>query len=79
LTKKCTCCGKCATPYAEDAIQIIDGKAKVLSEELCDGMDFYIGLCPEDTISAEERHTIEFNREKGAQIYWKYGEPELAL
>ena len=62
--EKCTGCGKCIATCAEGAIQIINGKAKVLSEELCDGMGFCIGLCPEGAISVEERHTIEFNREK---------------
>jgi MinD superfamily P-loop ATPase len=62
--EKCTGCGKCIVPCAEGAIQIINGKAKVLSEELCDGMGFCVGICPEGAISVEERHTIEFNREK---------------
>ena len=48
----------------EGAIQIFDGKAKVLSEELCEDMGFCVGLCPEGRISVEERHTFEFNREK---------------
>jgi NAD-dependent dihydropyrimidine dehydrogenase PreA subunit len=62
--EKCTGCGKCIASCAEGAIQIINGKAKVLSEELCDGMGSCVGLCPEGAISVEERHTIEFNREK---------------
>jgi MinD superfamily P-loop ATPase len=70
--KKCTGCGKCVAPCAEGAIQIIYGKARVLSEELCDGMGFCIELCPEGAISVEERHTIEFNREKTDQPQKKY-------
>ena len=66
--EKCTGCGKCIATCAEGAIQIINGKAKVLSEELCDGMGFCIGLCPEGAISVEERHTIEFNREKAEAL-----------
>ncbi len=42
--EKCTGCGKCVTPCTEGAIRIIDGKAKVISEELCDGMGFCIGV-----------------------------------
>ena len=53
-------------PCAEGAIKIINGKANVLSEELCDGMGFCIGICPEGAISVEERYTIKFNREKAA-------------
>jgi MinD superfamily P-loop ATPase len=62
--EKCTGCGKCVAPCAEGAIQIINGKAKVVSEELYDGIGFCIGICPENAISIEERHTVEFNREK---------------
>ncbi len=62
--EKCTGCGKCVAPCAEGAIQIINGKAKVVSEELCDGMGYCIGICPEGALSIEERHTVEFNREK---------------
>jgi MinD superfamily P-loop ATPase len=62
--EKCTGCGKCVAPCAEGAIQIINGKAKVVSEELCDGMGYCIGICPEGALSIEERHTVEFNKEK---------------
>ena len=44
--EKCTGCGKCVAPCAEGAIRIIDGKAKVVSEELCDGMGFCISISP---------------------------------
>ena len=32
----CTGCGLCVLPCAEGAIELIDGKAKVVKEELCD-------------------------------------------
>lgn len=53
------CCTLC-----QSAIKIINGKSKVVSEELCDGMEFCLGICPEGAISVEERHTVEFNRER---------------
>ena len=55
-----------AFPPVQGAIRIIDGKAKVVSEELCDGMGFCIGICPEGAISIEERQTVEFDAEKAA-------------
>ncbi|AEH61597.1 4Fe-4S ferredoxin iron-sulfur binding domain protein [Methanosalsum zhilinae DSM 4017] len=61
---KCNGCGQCVAPCAEGAIQIVDGKAKIVSEDLCDGMGFCVGICPTGALSVEERHTIEFNREK---------------
>lgn len=53
-------------PCAEGTIRIIDGKAKVVSEELCDGMGFCIGICPEGAISTEERQTVEFDAKKAS-------------
>jgi ferredoxin len=34
----CTGCGNCVPGCAEGALQIIDGKAKVVSESFCDGL-----------------------------------------
>ena len=42
----CTGCGLCVTPCAEGAIEIVDGKAKVMKEELCDGAGFCLAVCP---------------------------------
>ena len=36
---KCTGCGQCVLPCAEGAIEIVNGKAKVRREELCDGAE----------------------------------------
>ncbi|WP_027718133.1 ATP-binding protein [Desulfovirgula thermocuniculi] len=58
---KCTGCGLCVTPCAEGAIQIIDGKARVVREELCDGAGFCIGVCPVGALSLEEREAPEFS------------------
>ncbi|MEW5952794.1 MAG: 4Fe-4S dicluster domain-containing protein [Bacillota bacterium] len=58
---KCTGCGLCVSPCAEGAIEIIDGKARVVREELCDGAGFCIGACPEGALSIEEREAPEFS------------------
>lgn len=36
--QKCNGCGLCVKACAEGAIQIIDGKAKLVSEIYCDGL-----------------------------------------
>jgi len=60
---KCTGCGACVTKCAEGALQIIDGKAKVVSEVFCDGLGACIGECPEDALKIVERDTPGFDEE----------------
>jgi len=43
---KCDGCGICAEACHEGAIQIIGGKAKLVSETYCDGLGDCIGECP---------------------------------
>jgi Pyruvate/2-oxoacid:ferredoxin oxidoreductase delta subunit len=52
--EKCDGCGLCATACHEGAIQIIDGKAKLISETYCDGLGDCIGECPRDAITIVE-------------------------
>ena len=60
----CTGCGLCVTPCAEGAIEIIDGKAKVMKEELCDGAGFCLAVCPEGALTVEKRDAPEFDEER---------------
>ncbi|MDY7040922.1 MAG: 4Fe-4S binding protein [Chloroflexota bacterium] len=57
----CNGCGACVSPCAEGAIQIIDGKARVLHEELCDGAGFCLGVCPTGALSIETREAVAFD------------------
>lgn len=59
----CTGCGLCVSPCAEGAIQIIDGKARVIREELCDGAGFCLGVCPTGALTIETRETVAFDHE----------------
>lgn len=45
------------------ALQIIDGKAKVISEVFCDGLGACIGECPEGALKIVERVALEFDEE----------------
>ena len=59
--EKCDGCGLCVPACDEGAIQIIDGKAKLVSEVYCDGLGACLGECPNDAITIEEREAEEFN------------------
>jgi MinD superfamily P-loop ATPase len=59
----CNGCGVCVSPCAEGAIEIVDGKAKVVREELCDGAGFCLGVCPTGALTVEQRETVEFSEE----------------
>jgi len=57
----CTGCGACVTSCAEGALQIVDGKAKVVNEVFCDGLGACIGECPEGALKIVEREAPEFD------------------
>lgn len=61
--KRCSGCGLCATACAEGAIEIRDGKARLVSEVYCDGLGACIGECPEDALAIVERESEEFSPE----------------
>lgn len=61
--ERCNGCGRCVSPCAEGAIQIIDGKARVMKDELCDGAGFCLGVCPTGALTIEEREAAAFDHE----------------
>ena len=58
---KCNGCGVCIPKCAEGALQIIDGKARLVKETYCDGLGACLGQCPQDAITITEREAEAFN------------------
>ncbi len=61
---KCTGCGLCLPNCPEGALQIIDGKARLISDLFCDGLGACIGHCPEGAITTEEREAESYDEKK---------------
>jgi len=59
--EKCTGCGDCIINCPEGALQLIDGKARLVSEVACDGLGACIGHCPFDAITIEEREASPYD------------------
>jgi NAD-dependent dihydropyrimidine dehydrogenase PreA subunit len=75
--EKCTGCGLCIPNCPEGAIQIIDGKARLVSDIFCDGLGACLGHCPEGAITTEEREAEPYNEKKTMENIVKAGKKTI--
>ena len=63
--EKCTGCGLCAEACRENAIQMINGKAKLIRDDYCDGLGNCLPVCPANAITiieSKQRHCDEIHQ-----------------
>ena len=61
--EKCTGCGECIPDCPEGALQLIEGKARLVSDLFCDGLGACMGTCPEGAITVIEREAAAYDEQ----------------
>jgi NAD-dependent dihydropyrimidine dehydrogenase PreA subunit len=70
----CNGCGNCVTGCHEEALQLIDGKARLVGDNLCDGLGACIGECPVGAIRFVDREATSYNEREVMERILPLGE-----
>ena len=72
--QKCDGCGLCLPECPEGAIQMIDDKARLISDLFCDGLGACLGHCPQGAITVIEREAESYDERKVMENIVRQGE-----
>ena len=74
--ERCDGCGQCVPDCAEGALQIVNGKARMLGEQYCDGLGACLGACPQGALRIVQREADEFDVTAVEELLGKRKEQE---
>ena len=74
--EKCDGCGNCVPACVEGALQVIDGKARLVKESHCDGLGACLGDCPQGALTVT-RLEVDSYDEGGVLTYLAQKSPDL--
>ena len=71
----CDGCGQCVPACAEGAIEIVDGKARIVAEQYCDGLGACLGECPNGALNIVDREADDFDEDAVAEYLKEKDQP----
>ena len=60
--ERCTGCAECVNACVGGALQLVDGKARLVREDYCDGLGVCVGECPVGALKVEKQEAAEYER-----------------